>query len=112
MAVNCCFAPTATLALDGATETDLSVLVGVGVGGIALPLEHPVFAITSESKKKEAEMESNQRRRMATYVVPSKKRPRRTLQIASKTVAIEQSSATASPTRRAARAETGFSCQV
>jgi hypothetical protein len=66
VAVNCCFAPTATLALDGATETDLSV---GGVGGIALPFEHPVFAITSERRNKETGMESNQRRRMDTYVV-------------------------------------------
>ena len=111
MAVNCCLAPTATLALDGATETDLSILGGVGVGGIALPLEHPEFAITSERKKKETGMESNQRRRMATYVVSPKKASAKNA-----TCSVEnrrdRSSATTSPTRRAARAETAFSCRI
>jgi len=69
VAVNCCVAPTAMLALDGPTETDLSVLAG------AVLLEefpHPVFAITSRRHKTETGMESNQRRRRAICVTSRK----------------------------------------
>ena len=62
MAVNCCVAPTRMLALDGATDTDVSV------GGAEL-LEtsprHPMFAIRSERKKKQKRAESNRRGRVA-----------------------------------------------
>lgn len=62
MAVNCFVAPTRMLALDGVTDTDVSV------GGAEL-LEtrprHPMFAIRSEREKKQKRTESNRRGRAA-----------------------------------------------
>jgi hypothetical protein len=64
VAVNCRVEPTATLGADDVTEIDVSVLAG---GGVLLePPEHPVFAITSGSDNRQARMENDERRRMAT----------------------------------------------
>jgi hypothetical protein len=64
VAVNCRVAPTATLGVDDVTEIDVSVLAG---GGTVLPVpEHPVFAITSGSDRRQARRENDERRRMAT----------------------------------------------
>jgi hypothetical protein len=51
VAVNCCVAPAAILAVAGATDTDLSV-TAAGTD------PHPVIAITSDSTKQETGMQS------------------------------------------------------
>jgi hypothetical protein len=48
VAVNCCVAPAAIFAVDGATDIDLSVLAG---GTLEEPPPHPVFAITSKKER-------------------------------------------------------------
>ena len=70
MAVNCRVAPTTTLGVDEVTETEVNVLGG---GTVLATPPHPVFAITSGSDKKQARMESKERRRMATCINLPKK---------------------------------------
>jgi hypothetical protein len=110
VAVNCRVAPTATLGVDDATETDVSVLFGGGL--LEEPPAHAVLAITSEREKRKAGMENNQRRGMAMYRISKKCDSAKSANIASKIATTGHRSATTSPTRRAARAETEFSCQI
>jgi hypothetical protein len=74
VAVNCRVPPTTTLGVDEVTETDARVLIG---GVLATP-PHPVLAITSGSDRRQARVESGERRRMVTWLnLPDIKFPKK-----------------------------------
>jgi hypothetical protein len=75
VAVNCCVAPAAIFAVDGATDIDLSVLAG---GTLGEPPPQPVFAITSKKERQQTGMDSKRRRRIAIYRITKEMRVRQT----------------------------------
>jgi hypothetical protein len=75
VAVNCCVAPAAIFAVDGATDIDLSVLAG---GTLEEPPPHPVFAITSKKERQQTGMDRERRRRIAICRITKEMRVRKT----------------------------------
>jgi hypothetical protein len=75
VAVNCCVAPTAMLALDGASDIDVSFLAG---GTLGEPPPHPLFAITSKKERQQTGMDTKGRRRIAICLITEEMRVRKT----------------------------------